>query len=71
MRAAKAQISLRIREVWSGPSLSANRVPLDTTECTNGEQRRPGRYFAQMQDDLNLRVWRMFQSTFSFDTARI
>ena len=26
MRAAKAQISLRIRAVWSGPSLSANKI---------------------------------------------
>ena len=26
MRTAKAQISLRIRAVWSGPSLSANRI---------------------------------------------
>ena len=26
MRTAKAQISLRIRAVWSGPSLSANRL---------------------------------------------
>ena len=26
MRTAKSQISLRIRAVWSGPSLSANRI---------------------------------------------
>ena len=26
MRTAKAQISLRIRAVWSGPSLSSNRI---------------------------------------------
>ena len=28
---------------------------LNTTECMNGEQ-RPGRYFAHVQDDLNLRI---------------
>ena len=26
MRTAKAQVSLRIRTIWSGPSLSANRI---------------------------------------------
>ena len=36
MRTAKAQISLRIRAVCLGSSLSANRI-MDTTECMNGE----------------------------------
>ena len=37
MRTAKAQISLRIRAVWSGPSLTANSS-LNTIKCIFGEQ---------------------------------
>ena len=43
---------------------------LDTTECMNGIQ-RTGWYFAHVQDDLNLCIWRMFKGTFSLDTAHI
>ena len=46
---AKAQINLRIRAVWSGPSLSANRI---IEEWFTGEQ-MPGWYFAHVQDDVN------------------
>ena len=53
MRTAKAQISLRIRAVWSGPSLSANRIiGYYKIKYMNGEQ-RPGWYLAHAQDDLN------------------
>ena len=41
---------------------------LDTPECLNKEQ-RPWWYFAHEQDDLNLRVFRMFEITFSLDVA--
>ena len=37
----------------------------DTTKCINGDQ-KPGLYFACAQDDLNLRILRMFEDTFSF-----
>ena len=36
---------------------------LDTTECMNGKQ-MPGWYFAHVQQDLNLRILRMFEVTF-------
>ena len=48
MRTAKAQISLRIRAVWSGPSLSANII-MDTIDFFNGEQ-IPGWDFAHVQE---------------------
>ena len=38
MRTAKAQISLRIRAVWSGPLLSAKKKSSDTKECFSGEK---------------------------------
>ena len=66
MRTAMAQITLRIRVVWSGPSLFANR--LDITEYTNGEQ-RSGWQFAHAHDDLNLCILRMFEGTFSSNTV--
>ena len=43
---------------------------LDTTECMNEEQ-IPGRYFAHVQEDLNLFILRMFEGTFSLDTAHL
>ena len=63
MRTAKAQISLRILAVWSGPLLSTNRI-MYTIAFINEEQ-RPGWYFAHEQDDLNLRILRMFEDTVS------
>ena len=39
---------------------------LDTTECINGKQ-KPGRYFAHALNDLNPRILRMSESTFSLD----
>ena len=47
MLTAKAQISLRIRAVWSGSSLSVNRI----IGYYNGW------YFAHAQDELNLRIF--------------
>ena len=35
----------------------------------NGEQ-RPGWYFARAQDDLNVRILRMLEDTFSLDAAQ-
>ena len=43
---------------------------LDTTECTNEEQ-RPGCYFTHAQDDLNLRILRMLEGTFSLDEIQM
>ena len=63
MRTMKAQISLWIRAVWSGPSLSAYRI-IDMIKCIN-EQQRPGWYSALAQDDLILRILRMLEGTFS------
>ena len=67
MRTPKAQISLRIRAVWSGHSLFANRV-IDTIECMYGEQ-IPRLDHAHTQDDVNPYIFRMFEGTVSFDTA--
>ena len=36
---------------------------LDTTETMNGDH-RPGLYLAHGQDDVNLRILRMFKGTF-------
>ena len=62
IRTAKAQISLRIRAGWSGPSLSANRII--------GYYRIyewwawPGWYDAHAQDNLNLRILRISKALF-------
>ena len=50
MRAAKAQISLRIRAVWSGPSLSAKGII--RYKKVNGEQMHKWD-FAHVQNDVN------------------
>ena len=63
MRTANAQITLRIRAVWSGSSLFAYRI-------INKEQ-RPGWYFAHEQDDLNMRILRIFKKSFSLDAAQL
>ena len=43
---------------------------LDTIACITGEQRLGG-YFAHAQDDLNLRILRVFGGTFSLGAAQI
>ena len=43
---------------------------LDTTECMNGDQ-RPGRYFAHMQDYLNLSILCMLEGNFSLDASQM
>ena len=58
MRTAKAQISLYIRAVRSGPLLFTNRI-IDTIECFN-EERMIGWDFVHMQDDVNLHILRMY-----------
>ena len=57
------------RAVWSGPSLSANRI-IDTMECINGEQ-RPGWDLAHAQDDMNLHILRMLKGSFSLGEAQL
>ena len=69
MRTAKPQISLRIRAVWSGFLLSANRIigyyrVYDENKASDDD-------FAHAQDDLNLRIFSMFEGTFSLITAHI
>ena len=49
MQTARAQVSMRIRAVWSASLLSAN-CPFDTIECINGEQ-MPGWDFAHAWDE--------------------
>ena len=58
MRTAKAQISLRIRKVWSGFHCPLTES-LDTTECMNEEQML-GWYFAHVQANLNVQNRRHF-----------
>ena len=42
----------------------------DTTKCMGGEQ-RPGGYSAYALDDLNLRISRMFEDTFTHGAVHI
>ena len=69
LRIAKAQISLRIRAAWSGPSLSAN-TNIDYYKM-NELIVKPGWYFAHAQDELNLRIWHMYEGFFSLDLVQV
>ena len=69
MRTAKAQISLRIRAVWSRPSVSANRIIGYYKMYELKEKARMN--FAPAQEELNLRLLHLFEGTFSLDTAHI
>ena len=60
---------LRICTVWSGQSLSSTES-LDIIACMNGEQ-NSGLFFERAQDDLNLRILRMFEGPFSLGLAYI
>ena len=69
MRTVKAQISLRIRTVWSEPSLSANRI-------TGHHRMYQWRANARMNICscvrwLNLCILRMLEDTFSLSAAHI
>ena len=71
MWTAKAQISLRIRAVWSGPSLSAYRI---IGYYRINEWRAKTRMtLAHAQHDLNtcMHILRIFEGTFSLDTAQM
>ena len=68
MMTVKAKISLGILTVWSGPSLSANKII--GYDRMYGEQRHRW-FFGHTQDDLNLHILRMFEATFSFDAAHM
>ena len=70
IRAAKTLIRLRIRAVWSGPSLSASRL-IAYYRMYEWRAKRPGWYFVRAQDDQNLRSLRMFEGTFSLDEAHM
>ena len=69
MWAANAQISLRIRAVRSGPSLSEHRS-FDTIECFNGDK-CPDETFAHVQDVVTPHILRMREGTYSLDTVQI
>ena len=68
-RAAKAQISLRIRAVWSGPSLSANRIVGYYRMYEWSAKARMTIRLAHY--DPNLCNLRMLEGTFSLDAAHI
>ena len=64
-RTTKAQISLRIRAVWSGPLVSANIImeySWNSKVCMYVEQRFEW-CFAHAQEYLNLRIVRILEST--------
>ena len=63
-RTAKPQISLRIPTVWSGISLSANRITGCSKLCINGEQ-MPEFDLAHAQDDVNPHILRMLGQCFA------
>ena len=69
MRTAKARSAYK-----SAPSDQGLHCPLteslDTAECMNGEQ-RPKWYFTRAPDDLNLRIMRMFEGSFSLDATQL
>ena len=66
MRTAKAQISLRIRAVWSGLHWSLTES-LDTTECMIEEQRLE--WDLAPSQDGSPHILRMLKGTFSLDAA--
>ena len=70
MQTVKAQISLRIRAVWSEPSLSANRI-IDWILQNVRMESKGLMYFAHVQDDLNLHILGMFKGTFSLHATHM
>ena len=61
MRTAKTQISLNIRAIWSGPSLSAKRnIGYVWMESKGPDDT----YFVHAQDNLNLCILRVFEGNF-------
>ena len=69
MRTAKDQISLRMRAVWSRPSLSAKRIIWYHRMYESGEKCQ--NQTAYVQDDVNLRMLRMIEGTFCHLTRPI
>ena len=67
MRTVNAQIRLHICAVWSGSSLSPNRI----IENYRISQWRAPDVTEHMHDDLNLRMLCMFEGTFSLDLTHI
>ena len=67
MRTAKTQISLRIRAVWSGPSLYANRIIgfYRINELTANAR------LIHAQDELGVCILFMLEGTFSLDSGHI
>ena len=67
MRTAQTKISLRIAQSNQGiPCPFTESV--DTIECINDEQ-KPGRYLVHVQDDLNMRIFSLLESTFLLGSA--
>ena len=70
MRTAKAEIGLRIRAVWSGPSLSAKKIIGHLTiECINEEQ-TPGWDYASV-GWIWICAFRACSKTFSLGSAQV
>ena len=70
MRTAKAQISLCIRTVWSGPSLTANKM---IGYYRTYERRAKARHdtLCMRRVNLILCILRMFENTFSHGATYI
>ena len=69
MWTAKAQISLPIRAIWSGPRCPLTELS-DTTECSNREQ-KSGWYFAQAWDESEFGQIHVLEDTISNGAVHI
>ena len=71
VRTAKAQISLHIHIVWSGPSLSTNKIISLVLQNVWTGERKPRWYFVHVQDDTNSHILCIRQDTFLLAAAHI
>ena len=69
MQTAKAQIILRFRAVWSGPSLSANRI-IGYYRMYEWSAKYPDDTLS-MRRMIGMRILRMFEGAFPLDAAHI
>ena len=67
VQTVKAQISLHIQAVWSGPSLFAYRI---IGYYGMYWEQRP-RYFVRVQNDLYLHILHVLEDTFSLDVVHV
>ena len=71
MQKAKAQISLRIRTLWSGPLLSANRIIGHYIHVKYQKRANPNETLRMRGMNLNLCILRMLEDTFSLEAAQL